>query len=304
MFGGNGAIASALREAAASIRVAALYPPMNENTSRKTKVSLEDLLRLKRAEQPPAEFWAEFDRGLRTKQLAAIVEPRPWWAPFIRVGTRLARYQLPVGAMAVLAVTLLTVREYRPTTFASMEQAGPAEIASLTAPTAQSGKALATDLINISLAPAMSTAVSESVPVSVAVESRSIQPALNQSTALGSSSHVAMVSSELSSARYMADSLAAAHATNPELNQLLGQSLPGNDGNAIRSEPLAQINVPGESRRSRFLGGTAWLASASTGSSALQPNEQATRHLTERRLSESDVISRIDMDGSRLTVKF
>ena len=47
------------------------------------------------------------------KQLAAIVEPRPWWAPFIRISTRLARYQLPVGATAILALTFITVREYR-----------------------------------------------------------------------------------------------------------------------------------------------------------------------------------------------
>ena len=31
---------------------------MND-TPRKTTVTLEDLLRVKRAEQPPAEFWAE-----------------------------------------------------------------------------------------------------------------------------------------------------------------------------------------------------------------------------------------------------
>ena len=86
---------------------------MNE-TPRKTTVTLEDLLRVKRAEQPPAEFWAEFERGLRTKQLAAIVEPRPWWAPLIRISSRVSRYQLPVGVTAILAITLLTVREYGP----------------------------------------------------------------------------------------------------------------------------------------------------------------------------------------------
>ena len=43
---------------------------MNE-TPRKTTVTLEDLLRVKRAEQPPAEFWTDFERGMRAKQLAA-----------------------------------------------------------------------------------------------------------------------------------------------------------------------------------------------------------------------------------------
>jgi len=76
------------------------------------KVTLEQLLRVKRAEKPSPEFWAQFERELRVKQLAAIVEPRPWWAPFIRVGSRLARYQMPVGAAAVVALALLTVRQY------------------------------------------------------------------------------------------------------------------------------------------------------------------------------------------------
>ncbi|KXU37597.1 hypothetical protein AXK11_02035 [Cephaloticoccus primus] len=76
------------------------------------KVTLEQLLRVKRAERPAPEFWAQFDRDLREKQLAAIIEPRPWWAPFIRVGSRLARYQVPIGATAVVALTLLTVRQY------------------------------------------------------------------------------------------------------------------------------------------------------------------------------------------------
>lgn len=41
--------------------------------------TLETLLRLKRAERPDADFWRDFEQGLREKQLAAIVEPKPWW---------------------------------------------------------------------------------------------------------------------------------------------------------------------------------------------------------------------------------
>ncbi|MEO7600304.1 MAG: hypothetical protein ABIV50_15325, partial [Opitutus sp.] len=62
--------------------------------SRKTKVSVEDLLRVKRAEQPPVEFWADFERDLRAKQLAAIVEPRRWWAPLIKFGSRVSHFQV------------------------------------------------------------------------------------------------------------------------------------------------------------------------------------------------------------------
>ena len=41
------------------------------NQENKRPVTLEDLLRLKRAERPAAEFWVRFDRELRAKQEAA-----------------------------------------------------------------------------------------------------------------------------------------------------------------------------------------------------------------------------------------
>jgi hypothetical protein len=44
-----------------------------------SKPSLDELLRVKRAERPPSEFWKRFEDELRAKQLAAIVAPRPWW---------------------------------------------------------------------------------------------------------------------------------------------------------------------------------------------------------------------------------
>ncbi|MBI5382159.1 MAG: hypothetical protein HZA31_09700 [Opitutae bacterium] len=76
-------------------------------------VTVEDLLRLKRAERPNAEFWADWDRQLHTKQLAAILEQRPWWRDALpRLWITLARLHLPLGATAVLGLTIFTVREY------------------------------------------------------------------------------------------------------------------------------------------------------------------------------------------------
>ena len=49
------------------------------NHEKKRAVTIEDLLHLKRTERPPAEFWTHFERDLRAKQLAALVEKRPWW---------------------------------------------------------------------------------------------------------------------------------------------------------------------------------------------------------------------------------
>jgi len=267
---------------------------------RKTTVTLEELLRLKRAEQPPAEFWAQFERGMRAKQLAAIVEPRPWWAPFIRIGARLSRYQLPVGATAILAITFLTVWEYHPTGAATTFEPAVAETSGMAVSAPASVKLTAVDS---AVGPAMASATVVASGPAQALAAADVQ-ATQPAATLGTSSHVAVVNSELASARYVAENLAAAQAADPQFDQMLGSALRGVESSPTRAEPLAQISVPGNSRRSRILGGVTWLASASTGNSALRLDEQATHHLTERRLSESDVVSRVDVGGDRVTVKF
>jgi hypothetical protein len=76
------------------------------------KVTVEDLLHLKRAERPTAEFWNDFERELRQKQLAALLEKRPWWRELPQLLVR--RAYLPVGATAILAFTLVSVKYYAP----------------------------------------------------------------------------------------------------------------------------------------------------------------------------------------------
>jgi hypothetical protein len=78
----------------------------------KPRVTLEDLLHLKRAERPEPEFWARFERELREKQLTALLEKRPWWHGLGRVVMRHA--YLPAGAAAALAVGLVTFRQHAP----------------------------------------------------------------------------------------------------------------------------------------------------------------------------------------------
>jgi hypothetical protein len=75
---------------------------MKRDTER--RISVEDLLRLKRAERPPAEFWATFEAEIRAKQLSAIVSRRPWWDGISRVFAVLNRHPVPVGAAAALAL--------------------------------------------------------------------------------------------------------------------------------------------------------------------------------------------------------
>lgn len=83
------------------------------------KVTVEDLLRLKRAERPAPEFWGNFERELRQKQLTALLEKRPWWQEIPQFLTR--RAYLPVGATAILAFTLVSVKYYAPAQLAQVE---------------------------------------------------------------------------------------------------------------------------------------------------------------------------------------
>jgi len=79
------------------------------NLPEKPKVTLEDLLRLKRAERPAADFWVKFDAEIRAKQLSAIMS-RPWWHSLSRGFAFLGRHQLPIGAAAALALAWVGVQ--------------------------------------------------------------------------------------------------------------------------------------------------------------------------------------------------
>ena len=85
---------------------------MSESNNR-SPLTLEDLLRLKRAERPSPEFWNRFEVELRQKQLAALIDRRPWWQTFPRYLAK-PRMFLPLGATAVLALTLLSANYFKP----------------------------------------------------------------------------------------------------------------------------------------------------------------------------------------------
>ncbi len=68
--------------------------------SKKTSVTLEQLLHVKRAERPAPAFWDEFDRELHRRQLASVVTLTPWHARFGRFALATLRRTAPVGAAA------------------------------------------------------------------------------------------------------------------------------------------------------------------------------------------------------------
>ncbi len=70
------------------------------------KISLEDLLRLKRDEKPPIEFWEGFERELHQKTLRALVVSEPWYGRFLRPS--MAR----MAVIAPLAIVTATAAGY------------------------------------------------------------------------------------------------------------------------------------------------------------------------------------------------
>lgn len=265
---------------------------------KKTTVSLEDLLRVKRAERPPAEFWAQFERELRAKQLAAIISPRPWWASFIRLGARASHLQLPVGAAAILALSFVTIRDSRtvePLTLPNIEatvanHAEPAVYASV----GRSGLELATPM--------------PSAEQLAQAEVRSA-PEVEDPVAVGRVAHAiplldsARESIELTpSERAIAANLAAAREADPGLVEEVFGALARNDD--VREQvrdPLARMSMSGEFRRSRLLA-SALPAVASGGDVAVGSSARVVRRLTEQRLYDS--ISRIGVQGDRVAIKF
>ncbi|MBL4574776.1 MAG: hypothetical protein JKY51_01580 [Opitutaceae bacterium] len=73
-------------------------PPDNKTP----KPSLEQLLKFKRLEKPEPAFWEKFDRELRHKQLASLVEKQPWYSQFKGFALLFARKSSPVAAFAVV----------------------------------------------------------------------------------------------------------------------------------------------------------------------------------------------------------
>jgi len=83
------------------------------------KVSVEDLLRLKRAERPGPEFWASFEHELRQKQLTALMQKRSWWQGVPQIFAR--RAYVPLGAAAILTFTLISIKYSTPLQVAQVE---------------------------------------------------------------------------------------------------------------------------------------------------------------------------------------
>jgi hypothetical protein len=282
------------------------------NHGRKRPVSLEDLLRLKRAERPPAEFWNQFDRELRAKQLAALVEKRPWWREwsFGRAFSVVRRYHLPLGAAAILAVTVLSVRNYHPTHSAPLVGEPHIEtVATVAAPVASS-VAVAVPVAEVTTAtpaPAVSiqpSAVSEVAAVSamhaveLATPEMAAQPAAHFAAWAAPEEAPASLSP---SARLIAENLASTQVA--DFSRQVLTSPRGFESRAMPArakpvEPLAQIRIPSSRRASMLAAAIPVLAN----NGPVLTSDRSALSLSDERLY--DTVTRVSARGAGVAVKF
>ena len=274
----------------------------------KRSVSIEDLLRLKRTERPVAEFWADFDRQLRAKQLSALVGKRPWWQSLTlaRAFSGFRRYHLPLGATAVVAITFVSMRMNQPVAPVALAPvAGLSDVPVLLPPVAPvpgeiAGEA-AVALPEKSVSLVASAAVGALGSASEFASDEVPKGALFRSTSLrrlSSSDPVA------ATATWPADAgLVVANTMEPMFSRTLQDRTIRFEARTAPArstvEPLHQITPPSERRGSRILTAMVSMAAVET---AMRTTERAASRLSEEQLY--DQIHRFGARGAGVSVKF
>jgi hypothetical protein len=280
---------------------------MNSESGRRP-VSVEDLLRLKRAERPPAEFWNEFDRSLRAKQLAALVDKQPWWQTWPRAFLVLKRHPLPIGAAAAIAVSLLAVRSYQGES--GVVPAGEGVSTEVIASPTSMGGEIAETAIR-----AESSEVEGSLRIARATFSESQASVLGPEAIEVAAVPVAGVESSPSVTASSTETIAAGvrHLTasfvpNPVQESVVMAGLLGasrvfesqTQPARVAVEPLQQITPPGEVRRARFM--TAMVSTTHAVDTSARASERAANRLAEERVYDQP--HRFGARGAGVQMKF
>ncbi|MDP3073266.1 MAG: hypothetical protein Q8N18_23445 [Opitutaceae bacterium] len=271
---------------------------------RQRPIAVEDLLRLKRAERPAAEFWSAFDQKLRAKQLAALVERRPWWHSLPSMVSDLVRPRVVFGTAAALAVVVVVVREYRPS---------PASLGAET----HTSSALAISASQPVPVGAMEVVVSDNrpEPLSSAVAS-SLQGVTGAATAETNfetkteASAPVLALADLTTSGDLAQrpafvsltsTLSAVETKNPARLLALNNGLTQRPASTVRTaiDPMQQMTPPGELRRARF--STAMVAHAVVDSTSRGAERQANRLVDDGAFNAA---RRFGARGDRVELKF
>lgn len=269
------------------------------STGNKRPVSVDDLLRLKRAERPPQEFWTEFERQLRAKQLAALVEKRPWWRSAPSLAALWPRVRVPLGVATVVGIGVLSMRSYQ-----GVATVAPTVALAEIVPTQATIAASA-----VSLAPLEVVAAAAPMPQSASVVRDALEPTPISAFVVESA---VPVTADIVIQASSSSSVAAAPVAAPSQTMLdralvvpaLVTVSPAENRVAastprVRIDPLQQMTPPGESRRARFQ--TAMVSTASIETSS-RISERAASRFAEDRFQ--DPAGRFGARGDRVQLKF
>jgi hypothetical protein len=260
------------------------------------QVTLEDLLRLKRAERPPAEFWNQFDRELQAKQLAALVGKKRWWHSAART---LARFSyLPLGATAALVFALMAAHQYL---------VPVAEIASSTKLRTPVGKiasapaVLPTDAAVLSPPPAV-TPHEKAVSTAVA----SVQPASHPATSAATREIPTTItwlpdtlettSTTPLSEHFFADASIASPRPASNLESM------GEAKARHTADPLTQVSSPTETQHARWRAALTDVRLVSMADPVTLMHQQLATRVGDDGLA--DDAGRFDANGTTVSVKF
>lgn len=247
------------------------------------KPTLEELLRVKRAERPPAEFWKRFEDELRAKQLAAIVAPHRWWQPLSALvpGRRSAAF---AGVGAAVAVAFAAYVRY-PSTQGSVAS----QVAVTSRPEPSAMPAQKPDLLVANSVVEMASVPSPAAPVQPVAAALAAEPARETSLAASLANPVVIKFSEIQ----VPPPQTAMELALPSASLAFAANLRKEAGSP---EPLAAIATP----RAQRLANVTELAMMALPAPSLARNRDTPR---DTDLRERD-IRRLSAKGDRFGINF
>ena len=88
---------------------------MKKHDAPRSRISVEDLLRVKKSERPSREFWGDWQGQLKARVREAASVKRSWWKDVLpRFGITVARWHVAVGATALASLVIVALEEYQP----------------------------------------------------------------------------------------------------------------------------------------------------------------------------------------------
>ncbi|MEO7412733.1 MAG: hypothetical protein ABIZ81_05190 [Opitutaceae bacterium] len=278
-------------------------------------VTLEDLLRLKRAEKPSSTFWTRFESELRAKQLAAIVEKNPWWRRLL--GEVVPRHRFSLSATAILAVTVFVVRsndlappESPPAKAMALATSLGASVDRLGAVLREQSSAFSDDLtVESGFAAFSAGSIAASAADPEAREPAAVLLAKEETSHGISRSEAWSADDELEPsalsprAQTIANNLAVVKEAHPELSDRFfaasGFDLMGVMPSRQVIDPLSQMRSPSDINRELALASARFVASTKLA----RNSERVARRISDERLTE-EAIRRFGARGNELSVKF